>query len=103
MEYIRPDTFNALRFEHPKTGEMTEFVVNAKFDRVDFFPKLGAFILKAFTDDGLVSLHLDEDNAMRVVGELELPLVWRDFMYKSEHENWITAQARALNDDILEE
>jgi hypothetical protein len=77
--------------------------MNAKYDRVDTFPKIGAWIIKIYVDDvGLVGIHVGEQEALRVIRHTQVPLVERTFMYKSEHEHYLVAEARNLSDDILE-
>ena len=93
----RPDSFTAVN-----VGEKV-YQCNAKFDRVDFFPDLGHYILKLYDDtDGLVSVHTDEQSAARLVDEAELPLVVREFMFASEYEAYLESQASDL-EDWLEE
>lgn len=97
-EFVRPDEFTAIN-----TGEAT-YVVNAKYDRVDYFPRLGHYVLKVYDDEaGLMSMHLSDDgSAERLIEEAELPIVERDWMYASEHESYVEAQAANL-ENIFED
>ncbi len=96
-EFIRPDKFTTL------VTKMGEFAVNAKYDRIDFFPRFGAYILKVYDDEsGLQSWHVSEKEAIKVFQHTDLPVCERDFMYQSEYEAYLTAQAELLSDDRLE-
>ena len=82
---IRPDDFVTVLI-----SDELALRVNAKYDRVDFFPEIGHFILKAYEDEtGLVSVHLDRQSALKIVDRAELPLVTRTFMLNSEHEGYV--------------
>jgi hypothetical protein len=98
-DFFRPDEFSRINVE----GSSQFFTVNAKYDRMDYFPRIGAWILKVFDDEhGLVSCYLDEKTARKVVAHTELPIVERDFMFVSEHEGYLTAQAKMLDEDWLD-
>lgn len=102
-EYIRPDRFTLLRFKEPTTGEMMEFAVNPKYDRIDYFEKLGAYIIKIYDDEiGLMAVHVDEDEAYRVKTATDIPIVDREFMLQSEHEAWVISQVNNLEQDYGE-
>ncbi len=98
-DFVRPDEFSRINVE----GSNQFFTVNAKYDRMDYFPRIGAWILKVYDDEhGLVSCHLDEATAKAVVDFTEIPVVERPFMYQSEHEAYLTAQAKMLDDEWLQ-
>lgn len=98
-DFIRPDEFSRINVE----GSNQFFDVNAKYDRMDYFPKIGAWILKVFDDEhGLISCHITETMARQVVAFTEIPIVERSFMYVSEHEGYLTGQANMLEDDWLD-
>ena len=95
---VRPDVFFPIGFEGAEEGVM----VNAKYDRVDFFAGIGAYVLKILDDDnGLMSVYVSEETAQRVVAHTEIPVVERAFMYESEHEGYLTAQATLLTDEAF--
>lgn len=98
---IRPDDFMPVNLNYD--GEEVETVpVSAKFDRVDFYRPLGLYMLKFYSDEnGLMTVYTDEANALRVVAEAELPLVEREFIFKSEHEGYLTAQSSLLTDEMF--
>lgn len=98
---IRPDVFSAVGFEN--TPDAEPIPVNAKYDRVDVYRPLGLYMLKFFTDDrGLVTIFTDEEVALRVVERAELPLVERDFIFQSEYEGHLVAEADRLTDEMFE-
>jgi len=85
-ERIRPDTFYPLRIE--QTGR--EYLLNAKYDKCDYFDWLGHFVLKVFDDEqGLVSLHVDDETALTVVEYAEIPIVPRKFIFQSEYDGYL--------------
>ena len=94
MERIRPDKFYQL---NPEAGG-EPYLINAKYDRIDHFGWLGHWIIKVWDDEkGLVGLHVDEAAARQVVEYAELPVVERDFMYKSEYDNYLLAQQKMMD------
>lgn len=96
-EHVRPDEFFRLNLP---SGEA--YLVNAKYDRIDYFTYLGSYVLKAYDDDdGLVTLHLDEQTAMAIKDATELPMVSRDWMYQTEYEGYLEAQAQKFNDQMF--
>lgn len=100
-EYVRPDDFFKLTLRHPN-GDADVYPVNGKYDRIDFFPKLGAYIIKIYDDEaGLVCYYTDEEQANKLHDEGDLPIVERDFMYESEHEGYLRAQSILLTDDMF--
>jgi hypothetical protein len=98
---IRKDEFTPVNLNYD--GEEVERVpVNSKFDRVDFYRPLGLWMLKFYSDEnGLMTIYTDEENALRVVAEAELPLVEREFIFESEHEGFLTAQSSLLTDEMF--
>jgi len=94
-DFILPDEFyqiNIEGWEHP-------VVVNAKYDRVDYFPRNGAWILKVYDDEvGLMAMHVDEATARRVAEFALLPIVERPTMFASEHEGYLIAQQNSLEE-----
>ena len=100
-EYIRPDDFFKLTLRHPN-GDADVFPVNGKYDRIDFFPRLGAYIIKIYDDEaGLVCYYTDEEQARKLSEDGDLPMVERDFMYESEHEGYLRAQSTLLTDEMF--
>ena len=92
---IRQDELFALNSE----GLEEPLMVNAKYDRMDYFPQLGHWILKIYDDDnGMMGLHLDEKNARAVVEYADLPIVERKFIYQSEYDNYLLAQESMMDD-----
>lgn len=98
---IRPDDLYPVRMEQDG-AEALEVGVNAKYDRVDFYRPLGIWMLKFYSDDGLMSIYTDEHNARRVAEAAELPIVERPFIFNSEHEGWIKAETGKLTDELFE-
>lgn len=101
MRDIRKDELYPLNMV--RGGEVINtYHVNAKYDRVDHFADLGCYILKIIDDeDGMMAVYLPEDDAMRVVAEAELPLVERDFMFQTEYDGYLIAEANMLNDAMF--
>ena len=97
MEEVRPDEFYPLTINDGET-----YIVNAKYDRIDYIPRLGAWMLKIYDDEvGLITMHLGETEAMKVADVTELPVVPRDWIYESEYDGWIDAQASLLTDEMF--
>lgn len=98
MIELRKDELHPLNMV--KGGEIIEtYHVNAKYDRVDFYEPLGCYMLKLFDDEvGLMCVFVTEENAMRVVAEAELPLINREFIFKSEYEGYLQSQENLLGD-----
>ena len=87
-ERIRPDTFYPLNID----GGDRQYVINAKYDRLDVFPWLGHYVLKVYDDEqGLVSMHLDKPTAQIVAYRTEIPIVEREFIYQSEYNGYLEA------------
>lgn len=99
---IRKDEFTPVNLNYD--GEEVERVpVNSKFDRVDFYRPLGLWMLKFYSDEnGLMTIYTDEENALRVVAEAELPLVEREFIFKSEYEGHLVAEGSKVTDEMFE-
>ena len=94
---IRKDTF----YEVPLVGgdEEETFIINAKYDRMDHYRPLGIWMLKILDDElGLVTAIMEEDKAIKLAQEAELPIVERPFIYESEHEAYLNAIADRLDD-----
>lgn len=95
-EYVIKDEFTKLTVTD---GDAEPFglLVNAKYDRVDHFAKLGAWMLKIFDDElGFVTMVVDEETALTTAEHAELPVVERETMFESEHEAWIKAESKRL-------
>jgi hypothetical protein len=101
-EFIKEDEFYNVKFRKP-TGEVTaEIPVNAKYDRVDHWPRIGAWAVKAYDDEvGLMVIFLPEDQVTKLLEQTDLPLIERDSMYHSEHEVYLRAQAAMLDEKEL--
>lgn len=95
-EFVRPDEFFTINGDN---GDgVKSWLVNAKYDRVDHVPRLGHWMLKIYDDeDGLATLHIDEETAMRVIAYSDLPVCTRTFLYHSEHEGYLQAQQRMMD------
>jgi hypothetical protein len=79
--------------------EEYNFMVSAKYDRIDHYAPLGIWILKMLDDkEGLVQAIITEQNARKLASFALLPIIERDFLYKSEHEMYIDAIAGQLDD-----
>lgn len=93
---IRKDTF----YEVPMVDgeEEHEFVVNAKYDRIDHYKPLGIWILKVLDDEqGLVQAVMEEAQARKLAEWAMLPIVEREFLFESEHELYLDAIASRLD------
>ena len=97
---VRPDEFFPIGFEGTEEGVM----VSAKYDRMDYFPALGAWILKCYDDDtGLMSLYIEEETARRVVDHTDIPVVQRDWMYQSEHNAYMISREKLEAEEYEEQ
>lgn len=99
---IRKDQF----FQVPMTDgdDEHEFVVNAKYDRIDVYRPLGIWILKMLDDkDGLVQAIMEEKQARKLAEFALLPIVERDFLYESEHELYLDAIGERLDSIFRDE
>lgn len=100
---IRPDDLYPIHLTHDDGNVERTVPCNAKYDRVDVYKPLGLYMLKMFDDEvGLICAFITEENAMRAVAEAELPLVEREFIYKSEYEGYLEAQSTHITDDELD-
>lgn len=84
-------------------GEAHEFILNAKYDRIDWFPRYGAWILKVVTDQGFVQMVIDEATAGYVADSSGLPVVERDPMFQSELDFYRAAVEANLESLFTEE
>jgi len=94
---IRKDTF----YQVPLVGgeEEQSFLLNAKYDRMDVYRPLGIWMLKILDDElGLVTAIMEENKAIKLAEEAELPIVERKFLFESEHEAYMNAIADRLDD-----
>jgi hypothetical protein len=94
---IRKDKF----YEVPITDSDNEetLILNAKYDRVDHYAPLGIWILKCLDDEqGLVQVFMDEKQARKLAEFAMLPIVERDFLFESEHEQYLDAIADRLDE-----
>jgi hypothetical protein len=101
-EYIRPDRYFDLTLQFPD-DDPTTLGVNAKWDRVDRFARLGAFIAKLLTSEGMMLVPMNEENAMKLVNNAGLPLVEREFIFESEFDVWQQAQIAMLHGEMQEQ
>lgn len=75
------------------------FMVNARYDRVDHYAPLGIWILKIMDDEhGVIEGVCSEDYARNIAKVAMLPIVEREFLYESEHELFIDAMSEKLDD-----
>ena len=94
-EFVRPDELFRVSGEGPQG--LTEWMVSAKYDRADYVPRLGHWMLKIWDDsDGLATLHVDEPTALKVIAYAELPVCNRTFLYQSEYEGYLQAVAKMM-------
>lgn len=94
-EFVRPDEFYYINADGP--DGLREWILNAKYDSADYVPKLGHWMLKIYDDkDGLVTLHVDEPTALRVVDYAHLPVRTREFLYRSEYEGYLQAATKMM-------
>lgn len=98
-EWIKPDEFYQINIE----GWETPVVVNAKYDRVDYWKPVGQWVLKVYDDEvGLMTMFVDENTARRVVEYAELPVVERDTIFESEMDGFLRCQSQGLDDELDE-
>lgn len=95
-EFIRDDVLHTLNF----TNINEKYMSSPRFDRIDYFHRIGAYNLKLFVDyDGF---WLPEKQALHVNEVTEIPIIPRDWIFRSEHESYISSQASNLSEDWLE-
>lgn len=97
----RPDIRKDKFYEVPLVGgdEEATFLLNAKYDRMDVYRPLGIWLLKILDDEmGLVTAIMEQDKAIKLAKEAELPIVERAFLFESEHEAYLDAIADRLDD-----
>lgn len=83
--------------------EDREFMVNARFDRIDHYAPIGIWIIKIADDEhGMIEGICSEDYARSLAKVAMLPIVEREFIYESEHEMFINAMGQRL-DQIWDE
>lgn len=76
-----------------------EFMVNARYDRIDHYAPLGAWIIKIMDDElGIIEGVCSEDYARSLAKVAMLPILEREFLYESEHELYIQAISERLDD-----
>lgn len=74
-----------------------DYMINAKYDRIDLFTRFGQYVLKiADEEDGLMSMYIDEETALRIQDCAGLPIVPRDQIYESEYQGYLRAQETQL-------
>ena len=96
-EQIKPDEFYQINIE----GWDTPVVVNAKYDRIDYWKPVGQWVLKVYDDElGLMTMFVDEDTAMRVQEFAELPVVERETIFESEFDGYCRMQSQDLDDEL---
>lgn len=79
--------------------EERQFMVNARYDRIDHYEPLGVWILKIMDDEsGMIEGICSEDYARSLARVAGLPIVDREFIYESEHEMWIDGMGQKLDD-----
>ena len=92
-QLILPDQFYPLNIE----GTDRQYLINAKFDRIDRFPLLGHHILKVYDDEqGLVLMHIDHPTAQAIVSHTRLPMVDREYIYQSEYNGYLEAMDKRI-------
>lgn len=92
----------SVRIKIQYEGEDMELLVSAKYDRIDYWPRWGNYIMKVIDPDhGFISMAVDEETAFRVQEAADLPIVPRDEIFRSEYELYLNSQERTLNDDWL--
>lgn len=94
---IRPDKLYEVPMHDGDNDH--EFMVSAKYDRIDVYRPLGIWILKMLDDEqGLIQAVMEEDQALKLAKFALLPIVEREFLYESEHELYMDAVAQRLDD-----
>ena len=99
MEKIKPDDFYPIQIE----GWENPVIVNAKYDRIDYWKPVGQWVLKVYDDEvGLMTLFVDEDTAKIVHEHADLPIVERETILESEFEGYMRCQEQGLDDELDE-
>lgn len=87
MEII-PDEFYPLTVNMPN-GEKETYLLSPKYDRIDVFLELGHSAIKIYDDEiGLITLHTDCEDALRVHKNAGIPLVIRENITQTEYEGY---------------
>lgn len=95
-DFVRPDEFYYINAEGADGAR--EWILNAKYDSADYVPRLGHWMLKIYDDEaGLVTLHVDEPTALRVVAYASLPVRTRPFLFKSEYDGYLASVEKMMD------
>ena len=98
---IKPDQFYSVDLNFD--GGTYEAIVNAKYDRLDRFRGLGLMMLKVYIDDqGFALSFIEHEAGQKLHDEAEIPIIDRDFIYKSEYDLYLEAQANRLSDELFD-
>jgi len=94
---IRKDTLTPISIFDGE--EHHEFMVNARYDRIDHYAPLGVWILKIMDDEsGMIEGICSEEYARNIAKVALLPIVEREFIYETEHEMYLDAMGQRLDD-----
>ena len=97
FESVIPDALFQVNIANPDADGLENFMVNAKYDRIDHFVRYGQYVLKIMDDKaGLVSMYISEETALRVQNYAGLPIVSRDQIFQSEYDSYLRAQDSQL-------
>ena len=95
MEYIVEDVY--LKTNANFNGEMQEVEIHPIRDRVDHFKMLGSYMLKVISDNNIIPIFIDQQDAEELK-ELGVPLIDRDTITESEHEIYIQYHSEKLDE-----
>lgn len=86
---------------HLKTTE-EDIYLSPVYDKIDFFPGFGHYILKVYREDEMEAYHITEDAAKQINKVSLVPYAIREDMHQSEYEGYLTFKASQLDDDWLD-
>lgn len=97
MKDIRKDKLHEVNiFDGEKE---VQFMVNARYDRIDHYAPLGIWIIKIMDDErGMIEGICSEEYARNLAKTAMLPIIDREFIFESEHEMYIDATSQRLDD-----
>lgn len=71
-------------------------LVDRVYDHVHLFPWLGHGILKILTDEGLMQIHVGQEDALKVAEGAGIKPLVRDEISQSEYDKYLEAQETQL-------
>lgn len=81
----------------------TDEVLNARFDRIDYFQGFGHYILRvAQPEGGPNTYHIKEEVAKSILDQTDIPLALRETISESEYDAYLRFTAKNLDDSWLD-